>query len=88
MEAAQIWRERYDPKKKMYSHLVGYVFQRVQIITEKNHDKKKRYSCLAVSWKLEKNTSGKKGTVIWSSVGGQNTKHNTLLRHNNQQDVW
>jgi hypothetical protein len=30
-------------------------------------------------------TSGKKGTVVWSSVGAQNHKHNTH-RHNNQQD--
>ncbi len=35
--------------------------------------------------KLEKIMTGKKGTVIWSSVGAQNTKHNTH-RHNNQQD--
>jgi hypothetical protein len=27
----------------------------------------------------------KKGTVVWSSVGAQNTKHNTH-RHSNQQD--
>jgi hypothetical protein len=36
--------------------------------------------------KLEKITTGeKKGTVVWSSVGAQNTKYNTH-RHNNQQD--
>ncbi len=87
MEAAQIWRERYN-QKKMYSRLASYVFQRVQIITGKDYDRKKRYSRLAVSWKLEKFTSGKKGTVIWSSVGGQNTKNNTHHRHKNQQDVW
>ncbi len=40
MEVAQIWRERYD-RKKMYSHLAGYVFQRVQITTGKNYDRKK-----------------------------------------------
>ncbi len=28
----------------------------------------------------------KKGTVFWLSVGGQNTKHNTHHRNNNQQD--
>ena len=28
----------------------------------------------------------KKGTVVWLSVGAQNTKHNTHHRHNNQQD--
>jgi hypothetical protein len=35
--------------------------------------------------KLEKITTGKKGTVVWSSVGAQNTKQNTH-GHNNQQD--
>ncbi len=35
---------------------------------------------------LEKNTTQKKqGSVVWSSVGAQNTKHNRH-RHNNQQD--
>jgi hypothetical protein len=47
MEAAQIWRERYD-RKKMHSCLAGNVFQRVQITTGINYDqKKKRYSHLA-----------------------------------------
>ncbi len=27
LEVAKIWRERYDLKKKTYSHLAGYVFQ-------------------------------------------------------------
>ncbi len=44
MEAAQNWRERYDRGKKMYIRLAGYVFQRVQITTGKNYDRKKRYS--------------------------------------------
>jgi hypothetical protein len=34
MEVAQIWRERYN-QKKTYSRLAGYVFQNVQITTEK-----------------------------------------------------
>jgi hypothetical protein len=37
MEAAQIWRERYN-RKKMYSHLAGYVFQRVLITSGTNYD--------------------------------------------------
>ncbi len=79
-------RKNYD-RKKRYSQLAGYVFRRVQITTgKKNTTRKKRYSHLAVIWKLEKNTSGKKGTVVWSSVGAQNTKHNTYHKHNNQQD--
>jgi hypothetical protein len=48
----------------MYSRLAGYVFQRVQITTGKNYDRKKNVP--AVSWKLEKITSGKKGTVVSS----------------------
>jgi hypothetical protein len=58
----------------------GFKLQPEKITTEK------KYSHLAVSWKLEKITSGKKGTVVWSLVGAQNTKHNTHHRHNNQQD--
>jgi hypothetical protein len=46
--------------KKTYSRLAGYIFQRVQITTGKNYDRKKKYSRPAVSWKLEKITSGKK----------------------------
>ncbi len=42
METAQIWREHYDRKKKMYRRLAGYVFQRVQITTGKNYDRKKK----------------------------------------------
>jgi hypothetical protein len=41
MEAAQIWRERYD-RKKTYSCLASYVFQQVQITTGKNYDRKKK----------------------------------------------
>jgi hypothetical protein len=40
MEVAQIWREHYC-RKKMYSCLASYVFQRVQIITVKNYNRKK-----------------------------------------------
>ncbi len=47
-------------QKNAYSRLAGYVFQRVQITTEKNYDRKNTYSRPAVSWKLEKITSGKK----------------------------
>ena len=38
-----------------------------------------------VSRNRASNRRRKKGTVVWSSVGAQNTKHNTH-RHNNQQD--
>ncbi len=150
------------PGKKTYSRLAGYVFQRVQITTGKNYDRKKRYSRVAwpavfsggfklqpekittgkikkvqlsgrwrwlrfggnvttrkkrtvvwpamffrtfklqpkkLNWKKKvqssgrqlktgKNYIGKKGTVVWLSVGGHHTKHNTHHRHNNQQDVW
>jgi hypothetical protein len=65
-------------RKKTYSCLAGYVFQRVQITTGKSYDRKKMYSRPAVSWKLEKITSGKKGTVISSRrLEGktQNTTH-------------
>ncbi len=129
--------KNYDRKKKVQSsRLTGHFFRRVQITTRKIYDRKnKRYSRLAngggsdLAGTLEsekknvqssgrlcfsagsnynrkklrpekkvqssgrqletgKNTSGKKGTVVWLSVGGQNTKHNTHHRHNNQQDVW
>ncbi len=87
-EVAQIWQERYDRKKNVQSSgwlcfSAGSNYNR-----KKLRSKKKWYSRLAVSWKLEKITSGKKGTVVWLLVGGQNTKHNTHHRHNNQQDVW
>ncbi len=53
--------------KTTYSHLAGYVFQRVQNTTGKKYERKnKMYSRPAVSWKLEKITSGKKGTVLSS----------------------
>ncbi len=42
------------------------VFQRVQITTGKSYNQKKTYSRPAGSWKLEKITSGKKGTVVSS----------------------
>ncbi len=40
MEAAQIWREHCN-RKKTYSRLAGYIFQRVQVTTGKNYDRKK-----------------------------------------------
>ncbi len=49
MEAAQIWRELYD-RKKRYSHLVSYVFRRVQITTGKNYDREKKGT---VVWPME-----------------------------------
>jgi hypothetical protein len=71
MKLAQIWRERYD-RKKTYSRLAGYVFQRVQITTGKNYNQKKnRYSRLAVIWKLEIITSRKKGQLSFDFL------HNT-----------
>ncbi len=83
----QLWY--YDRKKllpeKRYSCLAGYFFRRVQITTRKIMTGKKRYSRLADGWNKSQITicrvkihyDRKKGTVIWSSVGAQNTKHNT-----------
>ncbi len=71
--------KNYDPKKKRYSRLADGLNKsqitvcRVKIQTP-------------IITKLEKiRTWKKKGTVVWSSVGAQNTKHNTH-RHNIQQD--
>jgi hypothetical protein len=79
MEAAQIWWERYN-RKKMYSRLAGYVFQRVKITTGKKYNQKNKVqlSCLtghfSGGFKLqpEKITNGKiKGTVIWPMKAAQ-----------------
>jgi hypothetical protein len=87
-------------RKKKFSCLDGYVFWRVQITTGKITTGKKgtvgwptvqiNLVCcvklqIPIITKLEKITTKKKDTVVWSSVGAQNTKHNTH-RHNNQQD--
>ncbi len=61
--------------KKTYSRLACYVFQRVQITTGNNYNQKKTYSHLAVSWRLEKITSGKK--VQSPLVVGWRAKHKT-----------
>jgi hypothetical protein len=67
-------------ENKTYRRLAGYVFQRVQITTRKNYDRKKRYSrvvwpaIFSGGFKLqpEKITTGKiKGTVIWPMEAAQ-----------------
>jgi hypothetical protein len=92
MEAAQIWREIYDRKKKGTVVWPAIFFWRVQITTGKIYDRekkgtvvwpmevaKKRHSCLAISWKLEKIMSGKKRcshlVVGWMEHKTQNTTH-------------
>jgi hypothetical protein len=76
--------KKLGPEKKDTVMWPAMFFGGFKLQSEKITTGKKRYSHLAVSWKLEKITSGKKGTVVWSSVGAQNTKHNTHHRHNNQ----
>ncbi len=53
-------------------------FSGFKLQPEKLRAEKKTYSRPAVSWKLEKNTSGKKGTVVssrWLEGKTQNTTH-------------
>ncbi len=87
MEAAQIWRERYDQKKNVQSS-GRLCFSAGSNYNRKIYDWKKKVQSSGRQLETGKNYVQKKGTVIWSSVGGQNTKHNTNHRHNNQQDVW
>ena len=63
-------------KKKCTAVWPAMFFSVFKLIPEKILARKKKYSRQAVSWKLEKNTSGKKGmysrlVVSWS------TKHKT-----------
>jgi hypothetical protein len=75
MEAAQIWRERYDLKKKCTVVWTAMFFSGFKLQPEKNSTGKKRYSRLAVSWKQEKITSGKKvqSSGCWLEDKTQNT---------------
>ncbi len=71
--------KNFDPKKKRYSCLAdGWHKSQITLCHVKIQT--------PIITKLEKNMSlKKKGTVVWLSVGAQNTKHNTH-RQNNQQD--
>jgi hypothetical protein len=77
MEAAQIWRERYD-RKKTYSRLAGYVFQRIQITTGKNYDRKKKGTVVWPSfgnWKKLPPEKKVQSSGCWLEDKTQNKTH-------------
>jgi hypothetical protein len=87
MEVAQIWQERYDLKKRNVQSSGRLCFSVGSNYNRKKIRQEKKVQSSGRQLETGKNyVRKKKGTVVWSLVGGQNTKHNTHHRHNNQQD--